>query len=288
MNKNIYIIFTLICMSIYTNAQESWEVPKIEKENLSIQMFDEDFELAGQIIYDNSCKSCHGTPEKGDFSMMLPEPGDIASESFQNQSDGSLHYKIRVGKGAMPKFEDALDGEEIWNLVAYIRSFNKDYVQEKPNLEGIVIPKFSLALSFDENVDKLVVKTIGENNQAMPEVELKAYIKGSFGNYLLGKTISNEMGVGYFDVDAQMPGDAEGKLEIIVKAKKGYGTAKIKEKMVMVEPTINKSAIEGRHLWSTAKQAPIWLKATFFFTLIGIWLMILYVVFGLKKLKKYS
>ncbi len=288
MNKKFYILFTLVCLSFSLIAQESWEVIAEENDNLSIIMFDEELELSGQIIYDNSCKSCHGNPEKADFSKMLPEPGDIASESFQNQTDGSLHYKIRIGRGAMPKFEDALDSEEVWNLVAYIRSFNKNYIQKKPNLEGIVIPKFSLALSFDENIDKLVVKTIGDDNNPMSEVELKAYIKGSFGNYLLGKTLTNEMGIGYFNVDAKMPGDAEGKLEVIVKARKGYGSAKTMQKMIMVQPSTFESAIKGRHLWSTAKQAPIWLKVTFFFTIISIWLMILYVVFGLKKLKKYS
>ncbi len=285
MNKKIYILFTLACFSILLTAQEKWEIPTEENDNLSIIMFDEELELEGQVIYESSCKSCHGNPDKGDFSMMIPEPGDIASKSFQDQADGSLHYKIRSGRGAMPKFEDALDGEEIWNLVAFIRGFNENYVQKKPNLEGIIIPKFSLELSFDENVDKLVVKTIGEDTNPMPDVELKAYIKGSFGNFLLGKTITNEMGVGYFDVDAKMPGDTEGKLEVIVKAKKGYGTAKTKQKMLIVEPTVNESVITGRHLWSTAKNAPIWLKVTFFFTIIGIWLMLLYVVIGLKKLK---
>lgn len=68
------------------------------------------------------------------------------------------------------------------------------------------------------------------------------------------------MGIAYIDVDPTMPGDEEGKLSVMVKASKGFGRAKINEKMVMVEPTIRKSAIEGRHIWSTDKMAPVWLR----------------------------
>lgn len=284
----IYINIVLLFICFFASAQNVWEVPQKEKENVSIYMFDEEFVTEGQIIYDHSCKSCHGTPTQGDYSMMLPSPGDVASENFQNQSDGELFFKIKAGRGSMPKFEDALGQDEIWFLVAFIRSFNENYEQPKPNLEGIVIPKITLSLSYDENVDKLVVKTTDENGDPMLEVTVKAYIKGTFGNYLLGKIQCNDLGISYFDVDSRMPGDEHGNLEVLVKANKGYGTAKTTQIIQMVEPTIKVSAIEGRHLWSTSKNAPYWLKITFLITVVSIWGAIFYIVFGLGKLKKHS
>jgi len=54
----------------------------------------------------------------------------------------------------------------------------------------------------------------------------------------------------------------------------------------MAKPTIRKSAIEGRHLWSTDKMAPVWLKASFFITVFGVWLVLLFIVLGLRNIKK--
>ena len=288
MQKILYKILGAIVISTSVAAQDEWEVPDNEKENVSILMFDEEFEIAGQIIYDNSCKSCHGNPTQDDFTAMMPSPGDIASDIFQNQADGELFYKIKSGRGSMPNFEDALGQDEIWDLVAYIRSFNENYEQPKPNLEGIVIPIIQMQLSYDENVDKLVVKTLDENGNPMLDVVVKAYVKGTFGNFLLGKNRCNELGIAYFDVDSKMPGDENGNLEVIVKASKGYGTAKINQKMALVEPVTHVSIIEGRHLWSVAKKAPYWLIFAFLSMVIGIWGAIIYVVIGLVKLKNHS
>lgn len=287
--KKIFIVsLGFVFLSLHAFAQNKWQAPQEADEIVSIKMFDEDFETEGQMIYESSCKSCHGNPSQADFSLMIPSPGDIASESFQNQTDGSLFYKIKEGKGAMPKFEDALEQDEIWFLVAYIRSFNKDYVQPKPNIEGIEIPHISLELAYDENVDKLVVKTLNENGDAQLGVEVKAFVKGTFGNFMLGKKECNELGIAYFDVDAKLPGDENGNLNVIVKANKGYGSAKKAESLQMVEPVKHSSVIEGRHLWSVAKKAPYWLIITFLFTTVGIWGAIIYIIVGLLKLNKYS
>ena len=288
MLKKIYTILGLFCFISVLNAQEAWEIPQAEKENISIVMFNEDIVKEGEAIYNNSCISCHGTPTKENFVLMSPPPGDIATVKFQNQLDGEIFYKIKSGRGLMPKFVDAFGQDEIWKLVAYIRSFNEDYVQPIPNMEGVVVPDINLVLSYDENIDKLVVKTFDENSDPMLGVDVKAYIKGTFGDFLLGKEVCNEMGIAYFDIDSKMPGDKQGNLEIIVKASKGVGTVKVTEVLQVVEPVVHINILDGRHLWSVSKSAPLWLKFSFYFTIIGIWGAIIYILFGLIKLKKYS
>ena len=277
----------IVSFSYSQDFLDEWIVPDKEKNNLSIKTFDEDFALEGQFIYENSCTSCHGNPGKADYSIMSPTPGDIISRRFQRQKDGELFYKIKKGKGAMPAFEDALSQEEIWNLVAYIRSFNESYKQEFPNLEGIVIPKLTLKLDFDDNVDKLVVKVLNEEDSSYVEdASVSAYIKSMFGKYSLGKSKTNKLGIAYFDVDYKIPGDSLGNLNIIAKVSKGYGSAKMTEKMQIAKPSEIRSAIEGRHLWSKDNSAPIWLKLFFFASIIGIWGTIIFVVLGLNKIKK--
>jgi len=189
----------------------------------------------------------------------------------------------------MPDFEDAFSSEEIWNLVAYIRSFNPKYEQPIPDLEGIVIPKFIVKLDFDDNVDKLVVKVLDEEKGTpFEDVSVVGYIKCMFGKYLLGKSQTNKLGIAYFDVDYKIPGDSAGYLNMIAKVSKGYGSAKKTEKMQIANPAKLKSAIEGRHLWSTDNSAPIWLRIIFFASILGVWGTIFFVLIGLKKIGKFS
>ena len=58
--------------------------------------------------------------------------------------------------------------------------------------------------------------------------------------------------------------------------------------MKVVNPTVKTSLIEGRHLWSTALKAPWWLIIVFNLIVVGIWSIIVYIVIGLLRLKKWS
>lgn len=287
MFKRIYTlsIFTFLFFGLQAQV---WNVPEQEAENVAIFNFDDDFASEGRMTYTNSCLSCHGAPNQGDFTLMSPPPGDVASERFQTQKDGELFYKIKNGRGSMPGFSEGLSDEEIWGVVAYMRSFNNKYVQPKPNLEGIEIPKISLKISFDQNIDKLVVKVFAEDGSPVIESGVSAYIKSMFGKLKLGSSKTNKFGIAYFHIDPSLPGDSIGKRTVLVKASKGYGTAKATQLMKVAKPTIAKSAIEGRHLWSTDKMAPIWLKFLFWSTILGIWSAIFYIVFGLLRIKKQA
>jgi len=285
----IYLLAALFCLvfSLEATARSEWDIPPEADKKISFHEFTDETRIEGMSVYENSCQSCHGSPSIKDYALMFPSPGDPADETFQSQSDGSMFYKIQKGKGIMPAFEDVMSDDEIWALIAYIRSFNDKYEQPVPDLEGIEIPELKLVLDFDDNVDKIVVKLTSESKN-VEGATVSVFITGMFGNLSLGKEITNQLGIAYFDVDTKMPGDTEGNLNIIAKAKKGYGSAKLVQKLKVVEPTIKKSAIEGRHLWSTSKNAPYWLKFAFYFVVIAIWGTILYIIIGLYRIKKYS
>jgi len=50
-------------------------------------------------------------------------------------------------------------------------------------MEGVEIPEYSMKLSFDDNIDKLVVKVFA-NEEAQKEVGVAAYVMGTFGKFL--------------------------------------------------------------------------------------------------------
>ena len=185
----------------------------------------------------------------------------------------------------MPKFEDVYAEDEIWNLVAYLRSFNPKYSQPIPDLEGIIIPKFDVKLKYDENVDKLVVKVKTDGTIGL-DVEDSAFIKTMFGKYPLGKSLTNYVGNAYFDVDSKLPGDSLGNVTAIVKVKKGYGFDKVIQKLKMATPTKYTSAIAGKHFWSTDENAPTWLNFIFHATIVFFWGAMFVVIYQLRNLKK--
>ena len=285
--KNILILCLFgFMLSPVCFGQDEWIAPESEKENVSIFTFDEEFSRSGEVLYNNSCLSCHGDPTQSNYTPMVPPPGDVADTKIQNQTDGELYHKIIKGRGAMPGFEDALSAEEVWSLIAYFRSFNETYEQPVPNLEGIEIPVLTLQLGYDDNVDKLVVKVFDEAEKPFADASVSAFVKGFFGNLLLGKSQTNDAGIAYFDVDSKLPGDLDGKIEVLVKASKSYGSVKEVQELEMVEPTLHANIIEGRHLWSVSKKAPIWLMSIFIMTLVSIWGAIFFILIGLRKIKK--
>lgn len=283
------IVLTIIICAIpfILKAQNEWIVPKSDLEKISPFVFDDDLIKSGELIYESSCMTCHGTPTQNNAVVFVPSPGDPASVKFQSQSDGSMYYKITEGRGGMPSFGSTLAEEEVWGLVAYCRTFNNAYVQPKFDYGDEVLAELKIVLSHDENVDKLVAK-IATNGEFVEGTEVSAWVMSLFGKYPLGVDTTNSAGIAYFDVDATLPGDEEGKLTVQVRAAKGYAVEKTTQTLQMVNPTIKTDLLEGRHLWSTALKAPWWLIIVFNLVVVGIWSVIIYIVIGLLRLKKVS
>ncbi|EAR00259.1 c-type cytochrome [Maribacter sp. HTCC2170] len=119
---------TLLSMTVMKSVdQEPWNVP-VEYQNLKnpyVNVDDED--RIGLDVYSKYCKFCHGKKGKGDGAQanLVETPvKDFTLDSFKNQSDGSIYYKISIGRGDMTGFEKLIpDEEEMWMLVNYIKNF---------------------------------------------------------------------------------------------------------------------------------------------------------------------
>ena len=283
------VILVLACVFVQAEvfSQDKWIAPEADAAKISMFMFNDDMVKEGANFYESSCKACHGTPTEADFTLMSPPPGDPAGDDIQDQTDGSILYKIKYGRSAMPAFADLYSDFEIWSLVAYFRSFNPDYTQPKPDMTGIYVPELNIEIDYDYNVDKIIVK-VYDKDQPLDSAETAVFIGGFFGDLLLDRKLTKTDGVLYFDVDAQLPGDEEGNATVIVKVSKGYAYKKVTASLKILKPKESKSAIEGNHLWSTGANAPMWLKITFFGSIIGVWFVIFLVVMKLRKIKKLA
>ena len=81
--------------------------------------------VTGREIYVNTCIQCHGIDGKGARGIRLvPPPADLSSQAVQERLDGTLFKRIHEGKPntAMGAWKHALSDEEIWDVLAYVRT----------------------------------------------------------------------------------------------------------------------------------------------------------------------
>jgi mono/diheme cytochrome c family protein len=74
------------------------------------------------------CAVCHGATGdgKGDIANTLKTPLKPLNDpaTLQGMSDGELFYIIKAGKGEMPPEGDRGKPDDLWNLVALVKSFS--------------------------------------------------------------------------------------------------------------------------------------------------------------------
>jgi mono/diheme cytochrome c family protein len=84
---------------------------------------------AGQRLYAANCASCHGLSGRGDgpgSAELTPPPSDFADHMRPGKhTDPQVFLAIHQGLrgSAMRSYKDELTADEIWQLVAYLRTF---------------------------------------------------------------------------------------------------------------------------------------------------------------------
>jgi mono/diheme cytochrome c family protein len=80
-------------------------------------------------IYGYECAMCHGEDGggAGDLAknMKAKMPDFRDPSSLKGQTDGTLFYIIKNGKGEMDGEGARLKPDDTWNMVNYVRSFSK-------------------------------------------------------------------------------------------------------------------------------------------------------------------
>jgi cytochrome c6 len=74
--------------------------------------------LKGAKIYNERCADCHGSGGK----PTMPGVPDFSRNQRLMQNDLVLVKTISVGKGMMPAFQGVLTEQDIFNVIAYLRT----------------------------------------------------------------------------------------------------------------------------------------------------------------------
>ena len=131
-------IETTVCLCIsgqLSIAQEHSSVPHAHLEAQAIQnpvRVDPESIAAGGRAYAKFCANCHGASGRGNGRLATgiaaygPRPSDLVDDVWQHGStDGEIFVVIRDGIGPdfhMNGFQRALQTDEIWNVVNYVRT----------------------------------------------------------------------------------------------------------------------------------------------------------------------
>lgn len=104
----------------------------------------------GEALYAEQCASCHGVNLEGDPNWQTPDENGIYPAPPHDENGHTWHhdnmilfnhtklggaealrlYGIEDFKSGMPPFSDVLTDDEIWDILAYIRSTWPEEIQE--------------------------------------------------------------------------------------------------------------------------------------------------------------
>lgn len=124
--NTLFLTLLLVALASVLSVASAQKAPEASEE--------------GKRVYEKSCAHCHGTEGRGDGSAaenLLPKPRDFtrglykirSTEAGQLPTDQDLFDIITEGMpgSSMPGWEDALNANERWEVVAYIKTFHDGF-----------------------------------------------------------------------------------------------------------------------------------------------------------------
>lgn len=289
-----FIASLLLILSnlVELKAQEEWQVPEDKKARLSPHQFTDSTIARGKEIFNTNCISCHGDPGKSNYNRtLIPVPGDPAASKFQLNTDGAMYYKITEGRVTMPSFKDILSQNEIWDVISYVRSYNKDYVQQVAEKISELAYKGKLNIKFSL-VDETKIKATVEGNsdgknEPIAGAELKLFAKRWFGNLAIDDSkTTNTDGSVIFDLPSNLPGDSLGRINFIAQManQELYNSFKA-DTVLAVGLVVDKPSLRAqRAMWNTVRMAPWWVIITYSLGVLAAWGVIFYILLQLRTI----
>ncbi len=269
---------------------QDWLVPDDQSAIENPSAYNLENVKAGKDLYVLNCKSCHGDPGKNNPLALVPLPVDIASERMHLNSEGALFYKISNGRGVMPPFQTSISEGDRWKLVNFIMNF-------KPGGEVVLVDappvKAKLLASVNEqnSTVEILAEYEGENNtfNSLVNVAVIVSSKKALGNIEIGRALTNEYGRAEFKIPESVIGDEEGFVSIVVSLNDDYEAQTVALQRARVGQLKEvPRLIRDEVLWSTNDNVSMWLLLSYLFFAGGAWVIIIYVIIQVVKIKKYS
>lgn len=293
LKKNSLVLIIIFQLFVAGLFGQEWVVPADRKDRLSPFQFNDDTRKAGEKLFKVNCMSCHGTPGQGNFINLVPPPGDPATEKIQRNKDGEIFYKVSTGRGPMPSFKNVLTTNDIWNVISYLRSFNKTYKQEVAlAVTSSAYPgaEIKIILSYNRGDTVILLTALAvKDNISVPVTDagVRLYIHRTFGMLPLDEErTTGKNGIAAFRIPFDLPGDTSGNVKISARFTDETLFGSISKDTVLgaAKKTIPVSLITERAMWNNVRKAPVWIMLTFSIGLLLVWSFIIVVLMKLRDI----
>lgn len=286
------VILCLLLLPSFARGQD-WVVPEERRGRLSTFPFTDDTRKEGERLYRINCQSCHGDPGKNNYIALQPSPGDPATEKIQKNSDGEIFHKVSVGRGQMPSFRSVLTTEEIWKVVSYIRSFNREYVQKVMQVitssayPGAVI---SMKLAYDEAaklVSVIASATSETGTVPVTGAGVRLLARRYFGLMQVDEEkITDNNGTALFAIPEGLPGDTIGNISFSAQFTDEQVFGSVSKDTILGAGviTLPVSLTAKRAMWNTVRKAPLWVILAYGLGVLAVWGFIFMVMFRLRDI----
>ena len=291
LKATIALIITAFCF-LQATAGNNWNVPADKKAKNSTFKFDANTVKDGESVYTKNCVSCHGNPTKGNSLKSLnPVPPDLSSAKTQELTDGELFYILNTGRVIMPSFNNVLSEVDRWKVIAYIRSFNKNYVQQVSTNDATKSQLVKADIDFNKNTNQLTV-TVKANEKSgaisLKNDEIALFANRYFGRLQIGVTQHTSAdGVAVFDFPKDLPGDKDGNVKLVVKVNDDTYGEILRLKTMKIGISTDKPALnEERAIWNVLAKAPYWIIILYTSGVLAFGCVLLYLLYSLNRLRK--
>jgi mono/diheme cytochrome c family protein len=122
------ILFAAVISQSVQAQTKPWNAPAVSRAVKNPVASSDAALKEGKTLYITNCSPCHGQKGKGDgpaSAALIPKPADHTSAALQNESDGSLFWKLSEGRSPMPQYKKIFNETQRWELVSYIRTLSK-------------------------------------------------------------------------------------------------------------------------------------------------------------------
>ncbi len=161
---------------------------------------------------------------------------------------------------------------------------NDEFSDSDDDIE--ILPARIVLEPIEEDSSRAMQITLLSGDEAVPDEDVSLFVNRMFSRLKVGEATTDEDGTATINVPMDLPGDAEGKLEIIalLEDHDDFGSVRSIMTPAWGDPVSDLSEKLPRALWSP--YPPMWMIITFLVLMVAVWGHYVIIFLKLQKVKK--